>query len=42
MHSEMISSTIKSISVKIDAQSASSVSKPKERNMLINFTHITL
>ena len=38
----MISSMGESISIKIDAQSGSSISKPKERNMLINFTHITL
>ena len=31
-----------SLPVKIDAQSTSSISKPKEINMLINFTHITL
>ena len=30
-----------SISIKIDAQSASSIFKPKERNMFVNFTHIT-
>ena len=41
MLSELISSMSESISIRIDAQSASSISKPKERNMLKNFTYIT-
>ena len=30
-----------SISIKINAKFTSSISKPKERNMFMNFTHIT-
>ena len=41
MLSELISSMRESISIKIDAQPASSISKPKERNMFIKLTHIT-
>ena len=42
MFPESIFGMFVSISVKVDAQSASSISKPKERSLLINFTHVTL
>ena len=42
MPSELIFTMGESISIKIDAQPASSISKPKERIMFINYTYYTL
>ena len=42
MLSELISCMAKSITVKIDAQSASSISKPKEKNVYKLYTYYTL
>ena len=39
---KLISSMIKSISVKVVAQPASFISKPKEKNLPVNFTFYTI